>query len=82
MTLLVELGDNLPRRGDLVEQRLAGAAPAAFLLEDRLAEVDTLAADINVARAFHQGADVAVALAAEKNKRRSSWWYRLRGVRR
>ena len=63
--VLVEVLDDLPRRGDLGEQRLAGAAAAAFLLEDRLAQVDALAADVDVARPFDQRSDVAVALATE-----------------
>ena len=49
----------------LVEQGLARAAAAALLFEDRLAEVDALAADVNVAGALDQRADVAVALATE-----------------
>ena len=66
--VLVEVLDDLPGRGDLGEQRLAGAAAAALLFEDRLAEVDTLAADVNVARPFDQRTDVAIALAAERAK--------------
>ena len=63
--VLVELGDDLPRRGNLAEQRLAGPAPASLLFEDRLAQVDALAADVDVARAFDQRPHVAVALATE-----------------
>ncbi len=44
---------------------LRAAAPAFFLVDDRLAQFDAFAADVNVARPFDQGADVAVALAAE-----------------
>ena len=51
--------------GILAEQRLAGAAAAALLFEDRLAEVDALAADVDVAGPFDQRPDVAIALAAE-----------------
>jgi hypothetical protein len=36
-----------------------------FLLQDRLAEVDALAADVNVAGTFHERPDIAIALAAE-----------------
>ncbi len=54
-----------PRRGDLGEQLLAGAAAAAFLFEDRLAQVDALAADVDVAGPFDQRSDVAIALATE-----------------
>ena len=63
--VLVQLGDDLPRRGDLAEQRLGGAAAAALLFEDRLAEIDALAADVDVAGSLDQRADVAIALAAE-----------------
>ena len=66
--VLVEVFDDLPRREDLGEQRLAGAAAAAFLLEDRLAEVDALAADVDVAGPFDQRPHVAIALATERAK--------------
>ena len=67
--VLVQLGDDLPRRGDFAEQRLAGSATASFLFEDRLAEVDTLAADVNVAGPLDQRTDVAIALSTEGAKR-------------
>ena len=66
--VLVQVFDQFPGRGNLAEQGLAGPPAAAFLLEDRLAEVDTFAADINVARPLDQRADVAIALAAERAK--------------
>src|SRR5262249_40035385 len=54
-----------PRGGDVGEQGL-GAAPAPLLLvDDRLAQLDALAADVDVVGPLDQGADVAVALAAE-----------------
>ena len=37
-----------------------------LLVEDRLAELDAFAADVDVAGTFHQGANVAIALAAER----------------
>ncbi len=55
--------------GILLNSGLLGAAAAAFLFEDRLAEVDTLAADVNVARSFDQRPDVAIALSAERAER-------------
>src|SRR5947207_14355531 len=64
--ILVELGDNFARRGNAVEERLGRAAAALFLFQDRLAQVDTLAADIDVARPLDERADVAVALATER----------------
>ena len=54
--------------GILREQLLAGAAAPPLLLEDRLAQLDALAADVNVARSLDQRADVAIALAAERTK--------------
>ncbi len=63
--VLVQMLDQFSRRGDLAEQGLAGPSPAAFLLEDRLAEVDTFATDVNVARSLNQRADVAIALATK-----------------
>jgi hypothetical protein len=36
------------------------------LVDDRLAQLDAFAADVNVAWAFHQGADVAVRLTAKR----------------
>ena len=63
--ILIELRDDLARRGNAVEQRLGRAAAALFLFQDGLAQVDAFAADIDVAGTFDQGADIAVALAAE-----------------
>ena len=54
--------------GNAGEELLAGAAAAAFLVEDRLAQLDALAADVNVARSFDQRADVAIALATERTE--------------
>ena len=54
--------------GMLGEELLAGAAAALLLFEDRLAEVDALAADVNVAGPFHQRPHVAITLAAKRTK--------------
>ena len=62
----VELFLDLARSGDVGEERLGHAAPFPLLVEDLLAELDAVAADVDVARAFHQGADIAIALAAER----------------
>ena len=62
----VELLLDLARRGDVGEERLGDAAPLPLLVEDRLAELDAVAADVDVAGTFHQGTDIAVALAAER----------------
>ena len=50
------------------EELLARAAALAFLVEDRLAKLDALAADVDVARSFDQRADVAIALATERTE--------------
>jgi hypothetical protein len=60
--------------GILVNSCLVGAAAPLFLVENRLAQLDALAADVNVTGSFHQRADVAIALAAERTERRSSFW--------
>ncbi len=64
--VLVELFLDLARGGDVGEEGLGDAPAAAFLVEDRLAELDALAADVDVAGPFDERADVAVALAAER----------------
>ena len=66
--VLIEPGDHLAWRGDLGEGLLAGAAAAPLLLEDRLAEIDALAADVDVAGALDQRSDVAIALATERTE--------------
>src|SRR5262249_53047103 len=43
-----------------------GPAAALLLIDDRLTEFDALAADVHVAGAFDERADVAVALAAKR----------------
>ncbi len=65
----VEVLDDLARRGDLAEQRPGTAAAALFLVENRLAQLDALAADIDVARPFYQRPDFTVTLAAERTVR-------------
>ena len=54
--------------GMRLKSGLVRAAAALLLLEDRLAQVDALAADVNVARPFDERADVAVALATERTE--------------
>ena len=50
------------------EELLGRAAAAPLLVEDRLAQLDALAADVNVAGSFDQRADVAIALATERTE--------------
>jgi hypothetical protein len=47
------------------EKRLGDAAAAFFLIDDRLAKLDSLTADEDIAGALHERADVAIALAAK-----------------
>ena len=61
----VELVLDLPRGRDVGEQRLGHTATTPLLVEDRLAELDAFAADVDISGAFDQRADVAEALAAE-----------------
>ena len=62
----VELFLELARGRDVGEERLGHAPPFPLLVEDLLAKLDAIAADVNVAGTFHERADVAVALAAER----------------
>ena len=64
--ILVELLFDIAWRGDVIEQRLGAAAPAFLLVDDRLAQLDAFATDVNVARSFDQRPDVAVTLAAKR----------------
>src|SRR5208283_4306312 len=61
----IELFLDGARRGYVGEERLGAAPPPLLLIDDRLTQLDALAADIDVAGAFHEGADLAIALAAE-----------------
>ena len=63
--VLVELLLDLARGRDVGEEGLGDPPAPSLLVEDRLAELDAFAADVDVAGAFDQRADVAVALAAE-----------------
>ena len=63
--VLVQLPHDVPRRGDFHEGLFAAPAAAPLLLEDRLAQVDALAADVDVAGPLDQGPYVAIALAAK-----------------
>ena len=62
----VKLLLDLARGRNIGEQGLGNPATAPLLVEDRLAELDAFAADIDISGAFHQGADIAKALAAER----------------
>jgi hypothetical protein len=63
--VFVELSDEFARRGNAVEELFARSPPASFLFQDRLTEFDAFAADVNVAGAFDQWADVPITLSTE-----------------
>src|SRR5262249_4383979 len=63
--VLVEFLLDGARRGDVGERRPGAVAAALLLVDDGLAQLDALAADVDVAGPFHEGADLAIVLAAE-----------------
>src|SRR5262249_2621239 len=63
--VLVQLLLDGARRGDVREEGLGGAAAALLLVDDRLAQLDALAADVHVAGSLDERADLPVTLAAE-----------------
>ena len=67
--VLVQLGHDVAGRRDLLEELLGRPATTLFLLEDRLAQVNALAADVDVAGTFDQRPHVPIALPAERTKR-------------
>jgi hypothetical protein len=64
--VLVEVRDDLPGRRNRSEELLARAATTLLLVEDRLAQLDAFAADVDVTRALDQRPHVPVALATER----------------
>jgi hypothetical protein len=50
------------------DQTLGDAATAFLLVDDGLAELDALAADVDIAGPFDEGPDIAITLAAEGTK--------------
>src|SRR5205085_1399878 len=63
--VLIELLLDGARRGDVGEGRPGAGAAAFLLVDDRLAQLDALAADVHVAGSLHERADLTVILAAE-----------------
>src|SRR5439155_2471415 len=59
--VLVELVLDGAGRRDVGDDALGDVAAAFFLVDDRLAQLDALAADVDIAGPFDQGADVPVA---------------------
>src|SRR5205807_915045 len=66
--VLIDLVLDRARRRDVGDGVAGDAAAFAFLVDDRLAQFDAFAADVDVAGAFDERADVAVAFAAEGAK--------------
>ena len=66
--VFIELRNDFARAGNAREELLGSAAATTFLIENRLAQLDALAADVNVARSFDQRADIAIALATERTE--------------
>src|SRR4051794_27884685 len=67
--VLIELRHDFAWRGDARKELLAGSASFAFLVEDALAKLDALAADVDVARSFNERTDVSIALTTERTER-------------
>jgi hypothetical protein len=65
---MIELRYDLAWRRDLGEELFLSPAPLPFLVEDRLAEFDTLAADVHVPWSFDQRTDIAITLTAERTE--------------
>ena len=63
--VLVKLLLDGARRGNMAERRTGAAAFALFLVDDRLAKLHALAADIDIAGTLDERADVAETLSAE-----------------
>src|SRR5207244_6784358 len=64
--VLVQLVLNRPRRRDVGDERLSGAAAALLLVDDRLAQLDAFAANVDVVRPLDERADVPITLAAKR----------------
>ena len=67
--VFVEASDDFAWTGDFGEELLARTASLALLVEDRLTEFNALATDVDIAGAFDERADVAIALTTERAKR-------------
>lgn len=63
--ILVKLFFDGARGGDVVKLALGGATTAFFLVDDRLAQFDAFAADVDFSGSFDEWADIAMALSTE-----------------
>src|SRR5437016_7557624 len=64
--VLVQFVFDDARAGNVREQRFRGAAAAFFLINDGLAELDALAADVHFAGPLDEGSNIAEALLAKR----------------
>src|SRR5262249_20571731 len=67
--VLIELPHDLAGRRNAGEELFARSTTFAFLVDDRLAKLDALAADVDVARSFNQWSDVSIAFTTERTER-------------
>ena len=65
--VFVEMTDDFSWSRNLRERLLARAA-ATVLVEDRLAQIDTLAADVDVTWTLYQGTNIAITFPTERAK--------------
>jgi hypothetical protein len=63
--VLVHFGNNFPRSWDFVKELFGGSAFALLLIQNGLAQLNTLAADVDLTRSFDQRANFAIALSTE-----------------
>jgi hypothetical protein len=66
--ILIHLFHDGTRRRDLVEQLVCRSPTSLFLVQDRLAQLNTFVADVDIARPFNKWPNVTVTLAAKRTK--------------
>jgi hypothetical protein len=66
--VVIELRLDFAGRGNPRKKLLAGTSAAFLLVEDRLAKLDALAADVHIARPFDERPDIAITLAAKRTE--------------
>jgi hypothetical protein len=63
---LIEVLDDFARGRDFREELFARSTSLLFLFQNGRAEFDTFAADVHIAGAFNQWADIAVVFATKR----------------
>src|SRR5690606_36034727 len=66
--IFVELRDDFARTGNAREELFGRTTATAFLIENRLAKFDALAADVNIPRPFDQRPHIAITFAAKRTE--------------